>query len=88
MLKECPYCGTKITNSADMCVECYNKKQRKVERPSREVLKEEIRIIPFLKLGQKYGVSNKAVEKWCKSYGLPYKKSEIKLISDEEWLNV
>ena len=86
--KDCPYCGTKITNSADMCVDCYNKLQRRVERPSREVLKEEIRTTSFLKLSEKYGVTDNAIKKWCKSYGLPYKKSEIKLISDEEWLKV
>lgn len=75
-------------NSADMCVDCYNKLQRRVERPSREVLKEEIRTTPFLKLSEKYGVSDNAIKKWCKSYGLPYKKSEIKLISDEDWIKL
>lgn len=86
--KECPYCGTKITNSADMCVDCYNRLQRKVERPSREVLKEEIRSAPFLTLGKEYGVTDNAIREWCKSYGLPYKKSEIKLISDEDWIKL
>ena len=86
--KDCPYCGSKITDSADMCEDCWHKLQRKVERPFREVLKEEVRTTPFLKLSEKYGVSDNAIKKWCKFYGLPYKKSEIKLISDEEWLNV
>lgn len=87
-IKKCPYCEKGIRSTSSMCMSCYGVNLRKVERPSREVLKEEIRTIPFLKLSEKYGVTDNAIKKWCKSYGLPYKKSEIKLISDEEWLNI
>lgn len=43
---------------------------RKVIRPSKEVLEMEVREIPMVQLGKKYGVSNVAVKKWCKSYGI------------------
>lgn len=85
---KCSHCGKPIREEAKTCEDYWHKLQRKVERPSREVLKEEIRTTPFLKLSEKYEVSDNAIKKWCKSYGLPYKKSEIKLISDEDWIKV
>ena len=85
---KCPHCGKPIREEAKTCEDCWHKLQRKVERPFREVLKEDVRTTPFLKLSEKYGVSNTAIKKWCKSYGLPYKKSEIKLISDEGWIKL
>jgi hypothetical protein len=42
--------------------------QRKVERPSYEVLLEEIKSNSFLAMGRKYGVSDNAIRKWIKSY--------------------
>jgi hypothetical protein len=51
----------------------------------RETLKEYIRKYSFLECGRKCGVSDNAIRKWCKSYGLPYKKTIIDKISDQEW---
>jgi hypothetical protein len=39
----------------------------------------------FLAVGKKYGVSDNAVRKWCKSLNLPHKATEIKNISDKDW---
>lgn len=30
------------------------------------------------RIGQKYGVSDKAVVKWCKKFNLPFKYQDIK----------
>lgn len=49
-------------------------KQRKVERPSKEILSTEIVTTSFLQLGKKYGVSDNAIRKWCKSYGIAVPK--------------
>ena len=57
-------------------------------RASVEVLKYEIRNYPFIKLSEKYGVSDNAIRKWCKFYNLPYKSTIIKNISDKDWLNI
>lgn len=73
---------------------CFNKtrppekrnSKRKVPRPSREVLKDEIRNNTFRALGQKYGVSDSSVKKWCKAYNLPHKAFEIRKYTDEEWM--
>jgi len=39
-------------------------------RPSRERLKSEISIMNWCSLGRKYGVSDNAVRKWARQYGL------------------
>ena len=55
-------------------------KQRKVKRPSKEELLFLIKNKTFTQIGKDYGVSDNAIRKWCKSYGLPYKKKDILLI--------
>lgn len=57
-------------------------------KPSREVLKEQIRTIPFVQIGKMYNVTDNAVRKWCKLYNLPSRVTDIKKISDEEWINI
>lgn len=63
-----------------------NEKVKRVSRiPSREILKQEIRNLPFLQIAKKYNVSDNAVRKWCIKYNLPSKKKDIKAYTDEEW---
>ena len=31
----------------------------------------------FVQIGKDYGVSDNTIRKWCKGYGLPYKKKDI-----------
>lgn len=45
-------------------------KTRKVVRPEKETLEKEIKIETMVGLGKKYGVSDNAIRKWCKSYGI------------------
>jgi len=49
---------------------CSQKARRRVERPSLEVLAEEIKNSTWVSLGKKYGVSDNAVRKWAKGYGI------------------
>lgn len=67
----CP-CGIILQNNQKkFCsIKCASKGSRKVERPSREVLQEEIKNNSWLALGRKYGVSDNAVRKWAKKYNL------------------
>ena len=81
----CEKCGTEITRAANLCKQCYALSHRKVDRPIKGELKELIRKYSFTKIGEIYGVSDNAVRKWCKGYNLPFKASEIKKLSDEEW---
>lgn len=39
----------------------------------------------FVKIGKQFNVSENSIRKWCKAEKLPYRSSEIKKYSDEEW---
>ena len=83
----CSMCGTKISKDADtgLCLDCYRKSTRVTERPSREELKALIRKYTFTELGRMYKISDNGIRKWCKVENLPYRSSEIKNYSDQEW---
>lgn len=67
-------CGKKIGHKSLNCRKCSLKivrtETRKVDRPSKEELEKLIWEIPTLQLAKRFGVSDKAVEKWCISYGI------------------
>lgn len=74
----CCDCGAKIGLQASRCVKC-NALFRRIEKPvSREELKKLIRTLPFTQIGQMFGISDNAIKKWCDSYNLPRKKTDIK----------
>ena len=83
--KNCIDCGKEITPGAIRCVECANKAQRNVKRPSREILKDLVREKSFVEIGRIYNVSDNSIKKWCVAEGIPSKKRDIKTYSDEEW---
>lgn len=76
----CTNCGCSITGEGitGLCIDCWHKTTRKAERPSKDELEKMIYTIPFTTIAKQYDVTDNAVRKWCKSYELPYKKSEIK----------
>lgn len=79
----CPKCGNlKKTREKGLCQNCQKIARRKVERPDAVTLAREIVETNFCAVGRKYGVSDNAIRKWCKSYGLPTTKNELK-----DWLS-
>lgn len=68
--------------------ECAHIAQQRAERPNRDRFKQLIRTTPFLQIGKIFNVSDNTIRKWCKSMNLPYKASEIKKYSDQEWTTV
>lgn len=76
----CIKCGKEISKNGvhNLCRECYNQSTRTVERPNKFVLANEIINTNFCAVGRKYGVTDNAIRKWCKAYGLPTKKDELK----------
>lgn len=81
----CKICGVELKTNASYCPKCAHIHLRKTEWPNRERLKEMIRSKSFRQIGRDFGVSDNTIKKWCKNNNLPYKKSQIKLYSDEEW---
>ena len=80
---KCPDCDKKISRHSTRCVQCSNKitneKQiKKSKKPSKEILGDLIKKKSFTAIGKKYGVSDNAVRRWCRSYNLPYRRKDIK----------
>lgn len=81
-LRRCASCG-KLLNAktnGDLCGQCYkfSEEHHKVDWPSKEELLNDILTMPIIKVGEKYGVSDNTIRKWCKRYELPHKHSDIK----------
>lgn len=84
----CPDCGKEITKGAKRCPICSAKAQYVCEHPSRADLKNLLRNNTFVQLGRMFSVSDNTIRHWCKKYNLPFKATEIKKISDEEWQKI
>lgn len=81
----CKDCGKEIHSKSQRCDKCHRLSTRSQERPPRERLKEQIRTMPMTKVAQLYNMSDNGIRKWCDSYGLPRKSTDIKKYSDDEW---
>lgn len=78
----CIDCGKPISKKAVRCVDCDNK-HRTATNPNRPPKDELLKIINqyhgnFTKIGKYFLVSDNAVRKWCKVYGLPSHSSDYK----------
>lgn len=76
----CEMCGKeKKTKNAKYCPNCSAKMSHKVKHPEKEQLIEKLKELKsFLAVGQLYGVSDNTIRKWCKGFGIPDKKKELK----------
>ena len=88
--KYCIDCGKLISAKSTRCINCDNefRKTKSTQKITREELKDLIRTTPFVKIGKMFSVSDNAVRKWCRKFNLPYKTSEIKNYTNEEWLAI
>lgn len=71
--KLCLYCGQLLTHpdrNTYCSQKCYQLSSRRAIRPSKEELQEQIWKKPTSQLAKELGVSDKALEKWCKAYGI------------------
>ena len=93
----CEDCGKNISKSSQRCLSCAGKIRIKTQikfhlrrpstRPPKEELSNLLGVVSFRKLGRKYNVSDNAVKKWCKFYGLPSRKKDLVGNSGVEPLN-
>ena len=96
----CPNCNMqlpttnrrKINTSYDTdCKKITNENQKtllNVLPVTREELKNLIRTTPFVKIGEKFKVTDNTIRKWCDKLGLPRRVCDIKKYSDEEWSKI
>lgn len=93
VLKEkirCKNCGKELDKKTitELCLDCY-KIQRNKHIPDREILKQKIRKQSFEEIAREFGFkTGNTIKKWCKKLNLPYLRSEINKISDEDWNNL
>lgn len=60
-------CGKEMFRTSKMCVDCKSFKDRKVkDRPTKEILNEDVKMFGYVKTGKKYGVSDNTIRKWLK----------------------
>jgi hypothetical protein len=62
----CVECKKEIVHQAIRCTPCYSISRRKVVRPNKEELIKLVWSVPSVKIAKMFGISAKAVEKWCK----------------------
>lgn len=93
-VKICKYCGKEFIGRGDYCSsKCVQNSKldtlkearlkanpdANLEYPTKEWLEEAIKIKSFCDIAREYGVTDNAVRRWCKKYGLPSTKTELGL---------
>lgn len=76
----CEKCGIPISDESKnhLCHKCFSETRRTVERPDKDALAIMVAKEGFSAIGRKYGVSESAIRKWCKTYDLPTHIEEIR----------
>lgn len=75
----CKICKRELGDGdSELCVKCSHLKQRKVEWPQKEELEQLLKNGNFSSVGKMFGVSDNAVRKWCKYYGLSTSAKDYK----------
>lgn len=67
---KCPQCNEDVFGTIYCSVICSAASKRKVERPNRKDLEHMIQNLSFCAIARRYKVSDNAVRKWAKYYGL------------------
>lgn len=81
----CIDCGKEISTKSTRCQSCAAKhfnvyKINKEDRPSKEELLNLVLSKTFIEIGKMYGVTDNTIRKWCKGYGIPHTKKELKTL--------
>ncbi|AJP61403.1 group I intron endonuclease family protein [Enterococcus phage PEf771] len=80
----CKQCNNQLHGKGKtyLCKQCFEKSgfSRKALIPDKDILFNKLCEASFSAVAREYNVSDNAVRKWCKSYGLPYKATDYKNI--------
>ena len=66
----CPTCKKDVYGTKYCSTQCASFGNRKVKRPSKNILAEDMKNLSWREIGKKYQVSDNAVRKWATTYGL------------------
>ena len=80
----CKLCGAIISPYAKHCKSCSRKLKSKAKRPDSLTLAAMIKESGFRQVSKNFGVSDQAIQKWCKSYGIPHTKKELVAWYDQQ----
>lgn len=69
-VRPCKMCGKDCMGNKSMCAACSHFSKRKVKRPTKEELYSMIWRESATTIAQRLGVSDSALSKWCKQYGI------------------
>lgn len=75
--KNCPKCGKPILLTSTMCLKCQRQQTRRVDRPSPLEIAKKVKEKGFSRGAKDYGITDNAMRKWCKEYGLPVHTKEL-----------
>lgn len=73
----CPICSNRVIRKNNLCRTCASAAMQKATRPQPLELARMIREKGFEETGRQFGVSGKAIAKWCKNYQIPHHKQEL-----------
>lgn len=71
----CKQCGKPLKTNVNLCLSCANRKV--VDRPSPIEIAQKVKEKGFWRGARDYGVTDNAVRKWCKEYGIPTHTKEL-----------
>lgn len=76
--KKCEICGAPLISGQEKYCSsvCSKTASRVVTRPTKEQLTTDVQQLPMTNIGKKYGVSDNAIRKWCKSEDITVPKRE------------
>ena len=81
----CKMCGKQIFVGNNFCSKCYALSRRKTGRPPAIELAKMVKENGgFAPTSEMFGVSDKTIAKWCKSYGIPHTRKELIAWYDEQ----
>lgn len=90
-IKQCVDCGKIVNRDSIRCNQCEQNRRHILVmqelhcKLTRNELKTAIRSSSFDAIGRQFNVAGNTIKQWCRKYHLPYKKSDIKRYTDEEW---